>query len=155
MSLHYIATKSLSNSNGDHRPMQIATCTRSSICINGSVASREPCSSVALLQRFTSLALLVSLLSAFLLSLPIFFSVSLSLIVLYRVLYRVKKYVKNLRRYSSYLKDEKMLYGHRCGNAYFRNYVQNTVSCITYTRKNLGLIIVDDNRLVRLIYIWF
>jgi len=45
-----------------------------------------------------------------------------------------------------------MLYGHRCGNAYFRSDVENTVSCITYTRKNLGLIIVDDNRLIRLIY---
>jgi len=33
--------------------------------------------------------------------------------------------------------------------------IENTVSCITYTRKNLGLIIVDDNRLIRLIYIWF
>jgi len=33
--------------------------------------------------------------------------------------------------------------------------VENTVSCITYTRKNLGLIIVDDNRLIRLTYIWF
>jgi len=39
---------------------------------------------------------------------------------------------------------------HRCGNAYFRSYVENTVSCITYTRKNLGLIIVDDNRLLGL-----
>jgi len=29
------------------------------------------------------------------------------------------------------------------------------LSCITYTRKNLGLIIVDDNRLIRFIYIWF
>jgi len=48
-----------------------------------------------------------------------------------------------------------MLYGHRCGNAYFRSSVENTVSCITYTRKNLGLIIADDNRLIRLIYIWF
>jgi len=48
-----------------------------------------------------------------------------------------------------------MLYGYRWGNAYFRSYVENTVSCITYTRKNLGLIIVDDNRLIRLIYIWF
>jgi len=66
----------------------------------------------------------------------------------------LKRYVKNLRRYSSHLKDEKMLYGHRCRNAYFRSYVENTVSCITYTRKNLGLIIVDDNRLIRLIYIW-
>jgi len=47
----------------------------------------------------------------------------------------------------SHLKDEKMLYGHRCGNAYFRSYVENTVSCITYTRKNLRLIIVNDNRL--------
>jgi len=65
----------------------------------------------------------------------------------------LKRYVKNLR-YSSHLKDEKMLYGHRCGNAYF-SCVENTVSCITYTRKNLGLIIVDDNRLIRLIYIWF
>jgi len=64
-------------------------------------------------------------------------------------------YVKNLRRYSSHLKDEKMLYGDRCGNGYFRSYVENTVSCITYTMKNLGLIIVDDNRLIRLIYIWF
>jgi len=48
-----------------------------------------------------------------------------------------------------------MLYGYRCGNAYFRSYVENIVSCITYTRKYLGLIIVDDNRLIRLIYIWF
>lgn len=41
----YIATKSLSNSNGD------ANCDvqSGSICINGSVASREPCSSIALL----------------------------------------------------------------------------------------------------------
>jgi len=52
----------------------------------------------------------------------------------------LKRYVKNLRKYSSHLKDEKMLYGHRYGNAYFRSYVENTVSCITYTRKNLGLI---------------
>jgi len=48
-----------------------------------------------------------------------------------------------------------MLYGHRSGNAYFRSYVENTVSCITYTRKNLGLIIVDDNRLIRLITFGF
>jgi len=66
-----------------------------------------------------------------------------------------KKVCQNLRRYSSHLKDEKLLYGHRCGNAYFRSYVENTVSCITYTRKDLGLIIVDDNHLIRLIYIWF
>jgi len=67
----------------------------------------------------------------------------------------LKRYVKTLRRYSSHLKNEKMLYGHRCGNVYSRSYVENTISCITYTRKNLGLIIVDDNRLIRLIYIWF
>jgi len=48
-----------------------------------------------------------------------------------------------------------MLYGHRCGNAYFGSYVENIISCITCARKNLGLIIVDDNRLIRLIYIWF
>jgi len=29
------------------------------------------------------------------------------------------------------------------------------LTVITYTRKYLGLIIVDDNRLIRLIYIWF
>lgn len=44
-SLYYTAIKSLSNLNDD------ANCDvqSDSICINGSVASREPCSSIALL----------------------------------------------------------------------------------------------------------
>lgn len=71
-SSHYIATKSLSNSNGD------ANCDvqSGSICINGSVASREPCSSVALLQLVLPPPLVLPLgISSFL---SIFFSVFFS-----------------------------------------------------------------------------
>jgi len=46
----------------------------------------------------------------------------------------LKRYVKNLKRYSSHLKDEKMLYGHRCGNAYFKSYVENILLAVLLTQ---------------------
>jgi len=46
----------------------------------------------------------------------------------------LKRYVKNLRRYSSHMKDEKMLYGHRCGNAYISGVMLKILLAVLLTQ---------------------